>query len=287
MSENNDCKTGIALIEYAIQIFQGAGNKARQGFALPELQYIRRIEGDNETALVMVEKALELFRSCGDQHGIARSLFWMGTSFLEKEKYGDARIIFEEALEEFEIFGNKFYIAVTKESLGEINRGLYEYEKAEACYRECLALRQEIGEAPINFSLEYMNLGYTALYRGDDKLAVSFFREALRLNREWGERKGALITCLEGFAAVAVVRDKAEEAALIYGVAQSLRNMSLADLSQRDISLSSVDRRELEHYKALCRAKLGDELFEVTLERGRTMTLDEAISLAVEQCQPD
>jgi hypothetical protein len=69
---------------------------------------------------------------------------------------------------------------------------------------------------------------------------------------------------------------------LIFGAVDSQVQLLLADGNMLESLFPPADRRELDRYQALCRTRLGSSTFESTLERGRAMTVDAAITFALE-----
>jgi hypothetical protein len=104
---------------------------------------------------------------------------------------------------------------------------------------------------------------------------VSSSKEALELDRK-RDRPTELVLCLAGIAAVAAVRGKAEESALLYGAVDSM-------IQKLGDKLDALDVLELDRYQARCRSLLADSVYEQNLTRGHEMTLESVIELALKQ----
>jgi predicted ATPase/class 3 adenylate cyclase len=279
---NHDYKTGSSYIQSAIDICRSAGDKKGQAFALRSFADLKLYEGDFTTAIAMSEEGASLFRACGNQIDAAVCVSIMGRCYLAQGNYHEAISHFKDALEVCQEFGFKAGpTAGIMVNLGEACRCLDRYTEAETYYRKSLTMYQQAGEYSKTFIGENLNLGYTVLYRGDDRQAASFFKEALTLSREWGD-KVTLVCCLAGFAAVIAARGCAEESALLFGAMDSQVQVLLADGNTFEALFPPPDRRELDRYQALCRTRLGNSTFALILERGRAMTVDVAITFALE-----
>ncbi len=80
--------------------------------------------------------------------------------------------------------------------------------------------------------------------------------------------------CFIGFAGIASAEKRFERAAQLLGTAE-------AEVKARG-GLENIDRIELERLTALLRGELGDARFEALASQGRAMTMEQAISYALE-----
>ena len=79
------------------------------------------------------------------------------------------------------------------------------------------------------------------------------------------------------------VRKNTETSVLLYGALDSQVQKIIAEGNKFEVLFEPVDRRELDRYQSLCHSNLGDVEYEAALERGRKMTLEDAINLALEK----
>jgi hypothetical protein len=119
------------------------------------------------------------------------------------------------------------------------------------------------------------NLGWIALLKDDLGRAADLYRESLSLSWETGlnpQVQGAL----EGSACLAGAKGEAERAARLWGAAQALQE---AKGIPRDIDfLAEADARI-----SAVHLGMGEEVWEEAWSKGRTMTLDEAVSYGLEE----
>jgi non-specific serine/threonine protein kinase len=281
---DNEHETGCIYLKEAIEIFQEAGERRGHGWALNLFSEVKSYERDIKTALAMAEEGVALYTSCGDRLGTAICGLQLGFCNMRPGAYAYEKAIrfMDDALEVFKEFGSRMWISLTLNSLGEAHRGLREYDEAEACYRESLFVQKEACMMPNWFIGNRLGLGYAVLYRGDNDQATLIFKEALVLSKKH-KREVELIHSLAGCAAVAAAKGNAEDSALLYGAVDYLFQKFLANGEKLDSLIDPTDSREFERYQALCRSKLGNSAFESALRRGYGITLDQAITFALEQ----
>jgi predicted ATPase/DNA-binding SARP family transcriptional activator len=274
LGRRGDYETGRHYLEQGLDIFQEAGELWGQAWTLDLLAKVVRQMGDEETACDLVEESAKLFRETGDRWGLAISLESLGLISMEQGHYPEANRHLEESLAIFREFGSTARVGNVLNSLGEVARCENDYARAQGFYLECLSNFQKSGLSWVGIC---QNLGYLALYQGDDLQAAARFKESLALSKK-GDRKLETVFCLAGFAAVAAARGQAEAAACLYGaVAAQLEGLQVGRATPW---IALADRLEFERYQARCRDQLGQEDYEAAWEQGRKLELDQALELA-------
>src|SRR5262249_13253510 len=94
----------------------------------------------------LYEESLAIFRSLGDQPGIAASLADQGNMALKQRDYEAARSLYEESLRISRELGNRVSIAIALNNLGKIAREQGDGRAARALHTESLAIRRELGD---------------------------------------------------------------------------------------------------------------------------------------------
>jgi hypothetical protein len=114
-----------------------------------------------------------------------------------------------------------------------------------------------------------------ALLQDDLGRAAYLYRESLSLS--WDVGLNPIVqSALEGFGCLARAKGEAERAVRLWGAAQALHE---AKSIPRDIDfLAEADARI-----SAVRSGMGEEEWEEAWHKGRTMSLDEAISYALEE----
>jgi hypothetical protein len=114
-----------------------------------------------------------------------------------------------------------------------------------------------------------------ALHRGKYPLANQYFRDYFTAARESLEK---LRTCdlLTASAATAAGTNQTERAAKLYGAGQVL-------FETTDYQIPPFDQAEFNRHIQIAREQLGEERFEALAEEGRAMTMEQAITYALEE----
>jgi non-specific serine/threonine protein kinase len=119
------------------------------------------------------------------------------------------------------------------------------------------------------------NLGWIALLQDDLSRAADLYRESLSLS--WDSGLNPLVQSgLEGFSCVAGAKGEVERAARLWGAAQALHETM--DFRRAPDFLAEADART-----SAVRSGMGEEAWEGAWRKGRAMTLDEAVSYALEE----
>jgi hypothetical protein len=139
---------------------------------------------------------------------------------------------------------------------------------------EAIALFRELG-ARADVAMGLCNLGWIALLQDDLGRAADFYRESLSLS--WDAGMNQIVQGdLEGLACLAGAKREAERAARLWGAAQALHETK--GIPKDPDFLAEADARI-----ATVRSGMGEEAWEEAFRKGRAMTLDEAVSYALEE----
>jgi tetratricopeptide (TPR) repeat protein len=155
---------------------------------------------------------------------------------------------------------------------------LGERERAEMLAEENLVRARSIGST----NLEAGSLESLARYADDDGRyddALSLKREALRLNFELGDTQHVL----DGLGRIADTHTHAARGRL----AAQLLSASLALHEEAGLVVALYQRRRNEEMLVLLHEQLDEEAFDEAWEQGTTLTLDEAVALALGEAVTD
>ena len=170
--------------------------------------------------------------------------------------------------------GDKQVLSICLGSLAMLVYSQGDLGRATQLTEEAVALFRELGNRG-GVSLGLYNLGWITLLQDQLGKAAQIFRESLApawdlgLNREV---QGAL----EGFACLAGAKGEAERAARLWGAAQALHETKNIPRDP-DFLAEAVARI------SAVRSGMGEEVWEQAWRKGRAMTLDEAVSYALEE----
>jgi predicted ATPase/class 3 adenylate cyclase len=306
---------GRRWLEEALAI-EGRGSSEVRAMALAGVGWLALQQGDFDRAEEACEEGLELLAHEGREASEAKLslLACSGWMAWEKEEHGQAKQLFEEGLALSREMRDTWWLATSLSNMAVVSHSLGDSEKATELYEESMDLRREQGdklslaECLINLAmmvcsqgdlgraaqlteeavalfrelgargsvaLGLCNLGWMALLQDDLGRAADLYRESLSLS--WDAGLNPLVqSALEGFACVAGAKGEVERAAQLWGAAQALHETKgiprdIDFLAEADTRISAV------------RSVMGEEAWEEAWHKGRAMTLDEAVSYALEE----
>jgi predicted ATPase/DNA-binding SARP family transcriptional activator len=229
--------------------------------------------GECDRAGKLFEESLEAARGVEDRFAVSLALQGMGYVALLREEFGLARSLLEQSRTLFGQLGDSWGTSLSLQALGHLALREGDHERARAVYEEVLVLSQKPGYAT-GIAAALCALGRLAGRRGEPEEAERLLKESLARDRVLGSKQG-IVQCLEALAEVAGVRCEAKRAARLLGAASALRE-TLGIVAQ------PTDASDEPSGAAAALAELGEPAFTAAWEEGRAMTLEEAISAALE-----
>jgi tetratricopeptide (TPR) repeat protein len=269
-----------ARFEESLSLFQELGIKLGVALSLNYLGFVAADQREYERAVTRCNESLALFRELGDKRGIGFSLWTLGRVASEQGEYERAVSLLEEKLAVDRELDNRWGVAESFLHLGFVASDQGEHERAAELYEESLALFRELGRTSgVAWSLS--GLGSVALHQQEYARAATLLKESLALFRELGDKpgigtRGGLADCLERLARVAVAEGQPERAARLLGAAEALRDALGAPLPP-------ADGAEYQRDVTVIRAGLGEEAFAAAWAAGRAMSLEEAVTVALQE----
>jgi uncharacterized protein HemY len=192
---------------------------------------------------------------------------------LRSGDYQLAKSRLEEALALSRELGDTRSIGFELSGLGEVALRQDEIPRAKRLLEESLELRRQLGNKwGVGVSLG--TLGWAAMREGNWTGAVARLSESLDVRQEIGDKSGCA-WCLERLAEVALAQGQAVKGAHLFGAATGLRE-SIHSV------IDPVDRPAYESSLNSLREKLGEEGFTEAWEEGHALTLEQAVSYALE-----
>jgi predicted ATPase/class 3 adenylate cyclase len=269
----SDYAATVEFAEESLAIGREVGDKPGTASVLIKLANAATEAGDYATASGYLEEALTIWQELGDKHGIARALISLGWAALRPGDYQLANARLEQALAISRELEDTRSIAFELSGLGEVALRQGDYARATQLLEESLELRRQLGNKwGVGVSLG--TLGWVAIYEGDWKRAIARLGESLDVRQEIGD-KGGSAWCLERLAEVAMAQGKPERAVRLLSAASALR-ISIGSV------IDPVDQPEYKNRRSALRAELGEEQFAIVWDEGRAMTLEQAITYALE-----
>ena len=171
-------ETGMRLLAARAHILEGNAS--------------RRL-GQLDKAMLLYEKARDIFTEAGDRRGRANAMSTTAIILGQRGELAKSESLFKEALEIQRQIGFKNGVGVTLNNIAAIRSRLGDESGAMKLFEESLAIARELDDRR-NIALALTNLGIGHQNRGDVTLATKMFEEALALRRETGEKAGVAQT---------------------------------------------------------------------------------------------
>jgi predicted ATPase/DNA-binding SARP family transcriptional activator len=232
------------------------------------------LAGDGDAGESLWEQSLALFEELEDEHGRAVLLHRLGISAMWKGDLERARALVEESQAIHERSDNRweriFGLAQTVGTLGAIARDAGEQERAAELIERSAAMGREVG-VPWWESGMLAELACLSLRAGHLSDAEASARKSLALAEQIRDRPGRVFG-VGLLATVAAQRLQLERAGSLWGAIE--REDAVAPLGGW--------RRHRHECEVLIREAAGPE-FETACAEGRTLTLDDAASLALDR----
>lgn len=230
-------------------------------------------QGNLESAEMFFQESLRLSREINDEYWIARSLSGLGVVKTRQGDLSEAKALMEESLILARKLNDKTQVSNRLNSLGEIAREQEDYDAAREFYEQALNLAKQESLKP-SITVFTTNLAAVACLQRDYNSAVSFALETLKLSEELGDKifTGA---ALGTFAALAVAAGKIEKAARLFGAAQAI-------FDETGYKLEKADQEFNNRFIKEAQLKITENTFEAAFQKGKSMPLNEAVSLARE-----
>jgi tetratricopeptide (TPR) repeat protein len=273
-----DPEAAQPLYEESLAIAEELGDQHLFSMSLNELGQLARERGDLEAARALFEQSMSVARELGSKSMIASVLPQLAGIARRQGDHGRARALLDESVGILRELGNKTTVWVV---LDRINLALGEGDDltARSLAEETLATSRELGYRSAAAHALWA-LGAVAANRGDSPSARALWAESLALHGDLGE-KDNIPRDLNSLAGLAAAEGNPERAARLWGTAAALREagghlqwtISTADWAP------AVDEERL----AAVRTTLGEEAFAAAWAAGQRMSLEDAVSYALEQ----
>jgi predicted ATPase/DNA-binding SARP family transcriptional activator len=259
------------LHEEGLAIMRTLGDKRAVAVQLNNLSNLALDQGDYDQARAMLEESLVIKRELGDEQGIAGSLGNLGLVAFSQGDYAAARSFYEESLALKRTLNDVRGMAITLGNLGNVFFEQGDYLAACSLLEESLDLKRGLGDR-WGVAVNLRHLGELAVRQGNLAAAREFHEESLAIRRELGD-KWSMADSLEALAALVLGEEKPEQAALLWGAAEALREAIGAPLPAGEQARHDSD-------VATARAQVGEAVLTAAWAEGRQMSPEQAIVYA-------
>jgi predicted ATPase/transcriptional regulator with XRE-family HTH domain len=244
-----------------------------QAEALTQLaQHIWLQTGEKE-ARPLAEQALSIARAHNDKHNTARALIALSQVQIYEGDFVAAETALEESKALFQEAGDKWGYAHAVACHALAARYQEDWITVQILNNQTLVLFREVGDRYFQ-SVSLRDQGIRLVQQGHIKEAIEFLRESLILAQQ-----------LDSKYEIAVVLRRMGEAEQHAGNPARTVVLSWAARNVFD-SIGAWQQKletDFEKTMAACRAALGEAAFTDAVERGRAMTMEEAIAYALEE----
>jgi predicted ATPase len=259
----------MALAHRALKLAQSLGDVHRQAEALWQLGYADQ----DKNRFKYWESAIELSRSSGNIGWLASNLSTMALYLALNGDLETAR----EYLNESDMLSRQLNWNPPPRDLysayGQIALIAGDFTKARASFEESAKTHLEFGNRH-----EYLwaraRLGYAALRQGNFEEANQIFSETAQ-DFQKDKHTSGVVFALEGLACSYVAMNKTDQAACLVAWTDATRE-KIGD------GRLLLEQEDINQIMAACVAMLGEVAFLDIYEKGKKMSLDEAVAYALE-----
>ena len=229
-------------------------------------------QNDFKAGLAACEEALEIFRSLGDETGIAHALGGLGNLCMSQGRLDEARIYYEDALDRFRRVGNRRGEGLMQSNLGRLALFAGDRECGHELSRQGIDIFREVGDYG-SLALRLSSLAELSLTLGRPEEAQALLIEGLEVIRDLGEPHPAAYA-LERSAVLLQALGQSTLAARLCGAAGALRN-------QIGSPRSPKEKEELDRFLVEVQRAVGGKTFGESWSAGLAIPWEQALDEAL------
>jgi tetratricopeptide (TPR) repeat protein len=258
----------------AVALWRQIGEKRYLAIALGYLAISNVFLGNGAEALTAKDEALMFARESNDKFFLAVTLsVTVQVAAVIQGDFKIARAYSEKAIAIMRENGNHWFVGIALFGLGmmEIQQG--NFDEARSKFKSAQSYLLEMGDKH-RINMISSELAHIERYEGHYQQARVLYAETLREWQRIGHR-AAVTHQLESIAFIAKALEQTDRSARLLGAAESLREKIGTDMTPQE-------REEYEKEVADLKANIDEKLFASLWADGRSMTMEEAIELALE-----
>lgn len=232
-------------------------------------------QGDFDSALELLHESAEISRSLGDRWALAMALNNVGNVYASKTDFETASTFWGEAHSIFRdmdaegVLTDLGGLGASLDNLGNVASISGRIDEARDYYQQGLEVRRKAGNLALA-AYSLVNLGTLEVQAGNREAALDHYVNGLESSLEFQDNF-AVSYFLFGFAALA----EAIVATTLLGQCEALRE----DLG---IPLGKLESETQDEILAKARDHLTEEEVDALWEKGRAMSVEEAVQLALQ-----
>lgn len=267
----NEITYSRSILQEAIAIARELGNKHMLGLALEMYANASAMIKAEDTAAA-AQEGLEIFRELNNSAGLEMA-------YSNLARWAAMRGDFQESEKYLALAGASTKKGAISIQSGFLNLGLGvgarsqgRYEVAQRHFEEGLRIMKYIGHKGMVAALT-SEIAHTQRALGNFAEAKQTYRETIKVFQDYGNRP-PVAHQLECFAMIAIVEEEPQRAAKLFGAAEAIREAT---------GHKPTDEEQAEEAQFITRlhAMLSDAEFTALWAEGKSMTMEQAIEMAV------
>lgn len=258
----------------SLAIYRALDDIARIADLLGYLGHTAQMMGEFSEAEAHYLESLEAFRQLGDNSGVAWILNRLGHIAYYQGDLERADRLLKECLDIRKVEGDIRGEASTLNALGENARARGDFSAALRFYEQAFELCRQLEDKRCQAGISH-NLAHTAYHLGDLAMAERNFHTSIIQYYDLNNAGGCAL-CLMGLVGVVLDSGDPHKAAILMGTIETIISMS-------KLILGSADQKAWDRAVERTKQQLITTRFHNALDKGRSMSLEEAIAYALEE----
>ena len=269
----NDYTRARRWLEAAVEVAWRVGDQNALQPVLTNLGYTLLQQGELEDARIHLEVSLSLAQRAQDPTVAKFPLGLLAGLHLRLGDYAQAQAMSEEGLRINQARRDTEGTADALRTLGMIVNAQGDAPRARQLGEEALALHRSLNHQ-FGIGLDYALLGDIARTQGDYAGALAQYHQCLSL---WRDRENVMYSTfvLDSIAQTLSWMGDSARGATLLGAAAAIRE-------QASVKLAANEQANCDETMLACRAALGEAGVAAAWAAGRTLTLAQAITLALQ-----
>ena len=268
-----------AYYEKCLEIRKEINKKTGITSVINSLSNISLYLNEYENARSLMLENLDLLRENNEKRPIALTLYNLAIvehhlAGNQPSDYIKANEYLEESLLIFRQLGNNMNIAYCYILYGLIEVNLKNLEKARTLMNDGLSLMRK-ANYKYGVGNALFNLGNIELKLGNLEKAKSFIEECLMIKIEFHDKR-TVAACFSKLSQIAELLSDYKKSLLLFCSSLKINE----DLGTIETEESILERKEI--YSRL-NSKLSDDEFSILMEKGRSLTMDQAVEIALSE----
>ena len=227
---------------------------------------------DGQSAIAFVEKALLSNRSSGNKAGQAQALLALGHLSMQQKDYDQAVCFLNRSYSLFSSEEHSWQVAGVLNDLGVAWYYIGDFTRARSFHEKSMALYDSLGD-DWSAAIALNNIGGTLIQLGQPEQALIELKRCMKVLHKIGDRAGTL-NCIEEIGGCYSRLGQFARAVSLAGAAESARRAGA-------MAVPGYSRSEYEEMMKAARDNLSSEEFEDAWQKGRALSFDDAVGLAL------